>query len=328
LTPDRETTSLESSVQGPKRIGYWADHKNHPYHRLSVETFITEFCGWQPLLEMLDYFPKFDLEKHPHETEKYFFVTLFQTGARVGECLTLRRRNFTIQEDRIHVQYVLSKRYRKIGLRPPGSEKKWFTKKIKGTVREFNIHRSEPFSSILVEYLNSIPDMNRLLFPSHTKHHRKYLKAHLEVKDNVTLEVKNQEEVKDDIETEVNETEKVIEDRPLSKVWAYKKLREVNDKLPGFLKQKLGLYHLWLDEDGEEIVWVDSNGRKHSGEIHLWCHWARSQKASQMCHDYGMILEDVKLYFKWEDFKTAERYAHIGKEAIEKKMFDKPVVYV
>ena len=65
------------------RHGYWA---THPYFRLEVENFIEEFCGWQPLQEMLEY--TYD------ERDKSFLAYLFEIGSRVGEYPSLKKRKF------------------------------------------------------------------------------------------------------------------------------------------------------------------------------------------------------------------------------------------
>jgi hypothetical protein len=190
------------------------------------------------------------------------------------------------------VEYILSKRFKKVGLRPPGDPKgKWFTEKKTDIPREFAINRSEPFSPLLVDFLGSITDMNALLFPSHFRHKPSYLHSHPKASNDL---------------------------HPLSKVWAYKVFRRLGDDLPGDLRQQLGLYRTWNKE------WTDGLGVKHKNELHLWLHWCRAMKARQLRHDYGLDLEEVQSYFEWESLATASTYANTSKETTEKKMFGTP----
>jgi hypothetical protein len=280
------------------RKGYWTSHE---YNRLRVDLFIERFCGWKPLTELLSYIPC----STSKETEKNFFVCLFLTGARALECLSLQRLNFTIEEQVIHAEFVLSKRYKKVGLKPDG--KHWETKPVLNEFRKFDIVRREPFSPILEEYLARYSDPTSLLFASPFAHRPKYNKVH-------------------NLKKEANE-------KPYTRQWAYLLIRRVNDLLPNSLKNDLGLYQTWLDEDGKRVIWKDGQGREHNGskqtaEVHLWLHYFRAQRASQLRHDYHLPLEDIKDYFRWRDYATAERYSKQGQKTITDKMLSQEIAYV
>jgi hypothetical protein len=204
----------------------------------------------------------------------------------------------------IHVEFTLSKRYKKVGLKP--DQKHWITKPVLNEFRKFDIVRAEPLSLTLEKYLAQFPDPTSLLFPSPFTHRRKYLKMH-------------------NLGSEVNE-------HPYTRQWSYLLIRGVNDWLPNTLKNQLGLYQTWLSEDGKRVVWKDGQGKEHNqekktAEVHLWLHWFRAQRASQLRHDYHLPLEDIKDYFRWRDYATAERYAKQGQETITEKMLSQKVAY-
>ena len=61
-------------------------------------------------------------------------------------------------------------------------------------------------------------------------------------------------------------------------------------------------------------------GKQIAETIHLWNHWFRSQRASQLKADYGFAEGDLMEWFQWLDFKTATHYAHLGYSGLAKKM--------
>lgn len=286
--------SLASEPLIQKRLGYWADHELHPYFRLSVENWVEEFCGWSALKELIDYIPD--------ETQKAFFVTMFLTGGRVSEVLQFRKSNFEVRtKDRVIKvsQMRLLKRYRKVGeayLDAQG-HRHWHTVKELGAVRKtFAFKRSEIFAKILEKHLSQIPDPDGLLFPSPSFHHRDFNRAHgLPLR---TKPLKKGEKV-----------EKV--QHPYTRHWAYWVIREVNKSLPKTLKVKLGLNKVWYDK---------KTGKKIADELHLWLHWFRSMRASQLHTDWGFNEMDLMNYFDWKDGKTAFRYAHSGWRDLTDKM--------
>ena len=98
--------------------------------------------------------------------------------------------------------------------------------------------------------------------------------------------------------------------QPLSRVRAYQVIREISDNLPSKLFKQLGLNRPFNDQQGRPIA--DS--------IHLWNHWFRSQRASQLKADYGFAEGDLMEWFQWVDFKTATHYAHMGYQELGAKM--------
>lgn len=281
--------------EAPQKQGWWADRENHPYHRLRVDTYIEEFCGWKALEELIKYIPE--------EIQKYFFVTMFQTGARASEALSLTKEVFTVlpKLGAIKVSGMkLLKKYEKTGsfVNEKG-EKHWTTEKNLTAVRKtFVIKRSEPFTPILEKYLEGIRQPKAYLFPSPQSHSRKFTKLH-------TI---------DDSLFDVNG------DVPYSRVWAYQVIRNVNNNLPKDLKQKLGLLTPFRVTENGKVV-------KIASEIHLWLHWFRSQKASQLVADYD--FDDMALinYFTWLNIETAQRYAKMGWRKQLQKMNDAQADY-
>lgn len=54
--------------------------------------------------------------------------------------------------------------------------------------------------------------------------------------------------------------------------------------------------------------------------IHLYDHWFRAQRASQLAGEYDFTLHDLLTWFSWKDYRTAVRYAKLGWRKLDKKM--------
>jgi hypothetical protein len=104
---------------------------------------------------------------------------------------------------------------------------------------------------------------------------------------------------------------------PLSRFWAYKLIRKIDDRTPESLKEELGLNKPFV-KNGEEIC----------DRIHLWLHWFRSQRASQLVSDYGYEVIDLIDFFSWERYDTALTYARKGWRGLASKMQVAQVAYV
>jgi hypothetical protein len=318
-TPKQETLS-------PKRIGWWnasawpeSERDKHTYRRLDVENYVTRFVGWRALKQLINAIPlKFegvDGKGRDIYSELYhaFFAILFLTGGRLSECLLLKRRNIIIKENLIYItQMRLLKKYKKVGETVDGEGKKhWQTQKLVKYRPDFTIQRREPFTEILVKWVSRIQDPDAYLFASPYEHHRHHdPESHLLVNKRV------------------NPSEG---GKPYTPVWAYQVLRSVSRSLSEELKDALGLKQPLLDDSGKDVgFWdVDENGKKVlvKGEIHLWVHWMRSQRASQLVHDYGFKVEELVEYFKWTDLETALIYAHMGTQDLTDKMSKAKVTY-
>ena len=92
---------------------------------------------------------------------------------------------------------------------------------------------------------------------------------------------------------------------PLSRFWAYNQVRRLDDTLPLPLKKRLGL---------------------NKPDMHLWLHWFRSQRASQLVEDYSFTVLDLIDWFSWEHEKTALDYARRGWRGLASKM--KAAIYI
>jgi hypothetical protein len=97
---------------------------------------------------------------------------------------------------------------------------------------------------------------------------------------------------------------------PLGRRWAYHLVRELDAKLPDTLREELDLNKPLKNKQGDEV-------RKR---IHLWPHWFRSQRASQLVADYNFQEQDLLEWFTWEDIETSVRYAHKGWTSLANKM--------
>jgi integrase len=104
---------------------------------------------------------------------------------------------------------------------------------------------------------------------------------------------------------------KRAEHLPLSRIRMYQLIRELNDRLPFELKKDLGLAVPFMDHTRTITL---------NNEIHLWLHWARSQRASQLAAEYQFTEGELMEWFGWKDIKTATRYAHKGYAKLGAKM--------
>ena len=104
---------------------------------------------------------------------------------------------------------------------------------------------------------------------------------------------------------------------PLSRFWAYKLIRRLDKAISNNLREDLGLNKPFIKE-----------GKKISDRLHLWLHWFRSQRASQLVSDYGYEVIDLVDYFSWERYDTALTYARKGWRGLASKMLTAQVTYV
>ena len=284
--------SLEPSES--TRVGYWA---THPYHRLNVKDYVDEFCGWQPMKELIELIPV--------GVQKSFFTSMFQTGGRALEVLLLKKNNFTVipNEGIVVVKNMrLLKRYKKTdSYIDDEGHKRWHTARFKAFRKPFSIQLREPFTPILLRHLDSIKQPDAYLFPSPQGHSRRFNKAH-PIINNIVPDVNGQV--------------------PYSPTWEYVNIRKINDLASEDLKERLGLMRPFMAYDPELKDKV-----KIADEIHLWLHWFRSQRASQLVADYNFDEMDLLGYFTWEDIKTALRYAKTGLKRLTEKQSKAQVSY-
>jgi hypothetical protein len=247
-----------------KKVGFWASNK---YYRLNVGD-IEEFCGWRNLDELI--------QSAGSLRNKAFLTTLFLTGGRVKEVLSLKTENFMVRQTEgvvIVRDMMLEKRYKKVKeILDETGKRRWITEKISAKRKLFPIIIAEPLSPILIEWLGQTKEW---LFPSPYK-----------------------------------------DSAPLSRFWAYKLVRRLDLRIPEELRISLGLNKPFMVND------VQVKAR-----IHLWLHWFRSQRASQLVRDYGFEIIDLLKYFSWEKYETALHYAQKGWKDLAAKMKAAPTVY-
>jgi hypothetical protein len=225
------------------------------YHRLNVYDYVLEFCGWEPIEELIKYAgsPRNEL----------YLTCLIKTGGRAGEVLNLLSENFSEnkrQKTILCQNMKLEKRWRKM---PDGTRQH-----IEAIRKPFPVLTEEPLSKRLLEQLEAVKDGP--LFSSPYKTHD-----------------------------------------PLTVSWGYKLIRRVNDELPKPLFNRLGLNIPFRDKNTQEIL---------SDTIHLWQHWFRSERASQLRSEYGFSEADLMEFFGWLDYKTALHYGRLGASNLAKKM--------
>ena len=114
----------------------------------SVE-MVETFCGWDYLLDMI--------RRCDNMRDKALIATLFETGGRVSEVLSLKRSNFILQDDFIIVKAMrVLKRYKKVGeYQDDLGKKKWITKSMKA-YRTFPIPVKEPLVPYMLKWIDYI----------------------------------------------------------------------------------------------------------------------------------------------------------------------------
>lgn len=93
--------------------------------------------------------------------------------------------------------------------------------------------------------------------------------------------------------------------------WGYMFLRKITDDLPRPLFNRLGLNQPFRD---------NRTGIDLAQTIHLWQHYFRAQRASQLRSEYGFTEADLMEYFGWKDYTTALHYSRLGATQLGKKI--------
>jgi hypothetical protein len=107
--------------------------------------------------------------------------------------------------------------------------------------------------------------------------------------------------------------------KELTVSWGYKLIRSINDELPRPLFNRLGLNRPFFKKQLNpatntlEMIQIKD-------VIHLWQHYFRAQRASQLKAEYEFSEADLMEYFGWLDYKTALHYSKLGAGNLAKKM--------
>jgi len=131
-----------------------------PYFRLNVYDHIEEFCGWQPIEELIKY--------AGNQRNEMYLTCLFKTGGRAGEVLWLDTDNFVVDKRKkvLFCQNMkLEKRFRRIKLED-GTVRREHVDAIR---KKFPILLEETLTKELLEYLRAAPE--GALFRSPYKSH-------------------------------------------------------------------------------------------------------------------------------------------------------------
>lgn len=125
------------------------------YYRLNVYDHIDEFCGWEPISELIKYAGS--------QRNEMYLTSLFKTGGRAKEVLWLSTNNFKVDKRRkvLFCQNMkLEKRIRRRKL----DDGTVIRERIEAVRKTFPILLEEPLTKELITYLMATPD--GLLFPS------------------------------------------------------------------------------------------------------------------------------------------------------------------
>jgi len=67
-------------------------------------------------------------------------------------------------------------------------------------------------------------------------------------------------------------------------------------------------------------AWLIINRLQSLTNIEMWPHWFRSQRASQLYHEYGLTWEELKMWFSWQSEMMASLYAKTSPETLAERM--------
>jgi integrase len=103
-----------------------------------------------------------------------------------------------------------------------------------------------------------------------------------------------------------------------------RRLEEIEDEellFPSLLKsyKNYPISRQLVNEDFSKVI----IGHDDQGEVHLYPHWLRAQRASCLISFYGMSVEEMMEWFGWSEAKTALMYAKFGVVALGRKMLGK-----
>jgi integrase len=104
-----------------------------------------------------------------------------------------------------------------------------------------------------------------------------------------------------------------------------RRLNEIEDKeqllFPSLLKsyKDYPISRQLVHEDFSKVV----IGHDENGEVHLYPHWLRAQRASCLISFYNMSVEEMMEWFGWSEAKTALMYAKFGVVMLGRKMLGK-----
>jgi len=118
--------------------------------------------------------------------------------------------------------------------------------------------------------------------------------------------------------------------------WITRPVFETRGRFPILVKEPLVLYLLpWLDETEDYLFPSSAAHRDHIDRSwaykivrrvgdrlgrHIWPHYFRSQRASQLVQDYGFNLHQLLRFFNWKNIPTALRYAKMDERILLRAM--------
>ena len=215
--------------------------------------------------------------------EQAFLSALFLTGGRVSEVLALRKGMFEVrgQEHLIIVRGMrLFKRYKKL--------QELNLTNIRGeTLRRWVTERLEKTRKPFPILMDEPPTPYLLIWIDS-----------LPIEDSLLFE------------------SPYNVGKPLTRFWAYRFIRKLDEAVSPELRRKLGL-------DKPLIV----EGVKVKDKLHLWLHFFRSQRACCLVSEYGFELHDLLDFFSWEHIQTAMDYAKKGWRGLAEKMLQTQIRY-
>lgn len=279
------------------------------YSRLSVDEDIEEFCGWNFLVRLIEECDNTSYTYSPdklRKRDKALEATAFLTSGRISEVLMLRKSNFEIQSDRIVVRdMALLKRYEKLDEhldmkkeKPTGAFSelyKWSQERERWIKRTFD---TKPIIKIRKDF--PIP-----LFEPLTPIMVEWVK---EAKDFLfPTNYLGGKFYCDGVEEFAKEFLGVKSRKWITKTLAYSIIRDVGDRALQESKLKA----------------------KTKKGFHLWPHWFRSQRASQLGKEYRFKEDHLNRFFGWKPYRKsqAQRYAKVSIDELWELMKPERVRY-
>lgn len=263
--------------------GHWIRYKRRS---IGLDE-IPQFIGWEKLLSLIDACNHLDYDVYYRdyciERDKALIATLFETGGRIGEVLALKRENFNFDA---HADYcIVSGMLLEKRFEKTGSYFETVTVKPKGA-------HARLYEPMLLEDGRQIWKRKRW---------------------DTTIESDNVKRKRIRKPFPIFKHEPLY---PIMEAWVKRNHSEL--LFPSPKTRKNGKRTMTTTN-----AWLILNRLQQLTGIEMFPHWFRSQRASQLYHEYGLTWEELKMWFSWESEKMAQLYAKTEVETLAQRMLQK-----
>jgi len=243
------------------------------YHKRSIGSDeVPQFLGWNKLLFIIDSCNRlpYDIyyKDYCRERDKAFISTLFLTGGRVGEVVALRKDNFDFDSNQDFCVV----------------HDMLLEKKFQRIGSYYETVETMPKGAHAPLYEPKIFDDGKQVW--------------IRKRWNTTITSPKAQQKR------IRKPFPIFNADPLFPIMeAWIKRNHSNLLFPSPKRRKDGSRTM-TQTNG----WIIINRLQKITKIQMWPHWFRSQRASQLYHEWGLTWEELKLWFSWESIKMPQIY--------------------